>query len=438
MTTVRVIGAVASKSGITIYLEDGTPKELKKDSYKTNEIMQDLAKPLTRRQVVELDLSKYDPFATVERKSGGFIRFTIEKAKNFLGLSPITGGSIGVTSLADDETLVANVGGKEIPGAQSLAMQVSRAAYGKNYKGFEIFMKRLSDEIENRGHTVQELLRFMEKADLPIAEDGSIIAYKTLRKTTEEGVFVDCHSRKVRQKLGSRVSMPMKDVDDSRRTQCSTGLHIARRTYLRWFSGDVIVLVKIDPCDVIAVPLGEPDKMRVMAYHIVALLSQEADKHIRSQSMEQNDEVAKTLADIIVGDHIGVTEEVRIGELKKDAESEYDKEIDVEEKEDIEPFLGAGNNGMAAALTDDSDGGSVDLKALNEKITEAKEESQEKPKRKKTANPTRKPAKALTEAQKKREKAYKAVMKGMSQREAAKTFNVCAKTLRKMIKDRSE
>jgi hypothetical protein len=124
--------------------------------------------------------------------------------------------------------------------------------------------------------------------------------------------IVDCHSKKVKQKLGSRVVMDPKLVDPSRRTECSSGLHIARRGYLNHFSGDTIMMVKIAPEDVIAVPMGEPDKMRVAAYHIVGQIPPNVHAALRSNRPMTGDSTAsKMLADVLAGNHVPVLEEVR-------------------------------------------------------------------------------------------------------------------------------
>lgn len=447
MSKIRIVGAVASKSGITLYLADGEQIELQKNSHRTNEIMKAIAKPLAKKKIVDLDLAEYSAHAMIEKKTGGLIRFVKEKVSNFLGLDVISGGSLGVVPVKSDETIVAVVAGKKIPGMAALDRQIEHAAFTKDCKGFTLFMERLASVIDERGHSVQELLNFMQRADLPIADDGTIVAYKTLCwGDRDKGVFVDKHTRKIKQRVGSRVSMPLAMVDASRRTECSTGLHIARRRYLTGYYGDLLTLVKIAPEDVIAVPHGEPDKMRAMAYHIVFLLPDEIANLVRKdQPMTEHHLGAKILADIIAGDHVGVLEEVKIGDFKS-TESGREKEVEVVDIADtVQPFLGAGDNGLAAAL-DDSKGVELDIRGLNKQIEDALAEGVETAPKKRRAearkakpvDPTPKPEKAPSDAQRRREEAFKAVVGGMSQREAAKQFNVCAKTLRKMVRERTE
>ncbi|RWJ03430.1 hypothetical protein [Mesorhizobium sp.] len=325
MNKIRIASAIASKHGVTLYLEDGKVLNLPSDSWKTKAILDEVLGPLARHKVVTIDLDKFSVESAIEKKTNGVIRFFKRAIGALIGgsreseLSSTTSPVAVEAAAPAQEELVAVVktknGDKEIPGVQKLARQMEHAAYNGNAKGLQKFMERIAKVVDQRGHTVQELLTFMERGDLPIADDGSIVAYKILTSTKEAGVFVDGHTKRVRQKLGSRVSMNPKLVDPSRRTQCSAGLHVARRGYLRGFPGDVITLIKIGPEDVIAVPNGEPDKMRVAAYHIVANLPAEVHSILRNnQPMTVNATAAKILADVVAGNHVGILEYVRIGE----------------------------------------------------------------------------------------------------------------------------
>lgn len=200
-----------------------------------------------------------------------------------------------------------------VPGMENLQAQFARAVKLGSAKGAENFIKRIAAVIGERKHTIDELLNFMSKGDLPIADDGSILAYKVLTTGYGEkkGYFVDCHTKSVQQRVGSFVRQL--HYDENRRTQCSTGLHIARRGYLKGFPGNTIVLVKVAPEDVIAVPLGEPDKMRARGYHIVSSVPDNEHATLRANRPLEGTEAKKLLAMAIAGDHIDVIEEVVIG-----------------------------------------------------------------------------------------------------------------------------
>ena len=81
-----------------------------------------------------------------------------------------------------------------------------------NSVGVQAFLARCAQFIDNRQHSVDDLMRFLERGDLPLADDGSIIAYKMLRrKNGSEDIFVDCHSGNIPQRVGS-VSYTHLDV----------------------------------------------------------------------------------------------------------------------------------------------------------------------------------------------------------------------------------
>jgi hypothetical protein len=326
----RVVGAIASLTGITLYLEDGNTHELPTDTVRTKMIMEQIMPFIAKRQVAVLDVDTFSAEALVEKKTGGLIRFmqmAKSKVKSALGFTDsemqtyfpekpdtsfLDNAKPVETRAPKEETIpVAVVAGKIIPGIEALEKQIDYAAYSDNTIGLQRFLERIAAVIDNRGHSTMELLNFMKKGDLPIADDGSIVAYKVLQSKDDR--FVDCHSGRVMQKVGSLVCMAESLVDMDRRTQCSTGLHIARRGYLSGFSGDVMTIVKVAPEAVIAVPSGEPNKMRAAAYHVVAEIPKDLHTLLRSNKpMTSVPAAATLLANVIRGNHVGITEKVEI------------------------------------------------------------------------------------------------------------------------------
>lgn len=203
--------------------------------------------------------------------------------------------------------------GKVITGADRLAGQVKHFSEQKNPEGFLRFMQRLSTVVEKRRHSVDELLDFLSKADLPIANDGCIVAYKRLC-VFEGEIMVDSHSRKVKQRVGSHVFMAENLVDHDRTRECSNGLHIGRRDYMGSFSGDTIIICKIAPEDVITVPRDYGgSKMRCCGYHIVHRLNDAAfNLACSNQSPLKNEATAAIMTAILNGNHVPVIEKVEI------------------------------------------------------------------------------------------------------------------------------
>ena len=200
--------------------------------------------------------------------------------------------------------------GAVVPGVEKIKSQLTKATKLGSTIGVENFLKRVGAVISKRKHSIEDLLSFMERGDLPIADDGSILIYKVLDKTSKENVFADCRTKKVEQWVGAYVCMDESMVDPNRKNECSNGLHVARRGYLGQFSGDVCVLAKVNPEDVIAVPEYDANKMRVCGYHIIGKLSDEDFKRIKSNKALEN---TQQLSKAVNGDHIGIIDVVTIG-----------------------------------------------------------------------------------------------------------------------------
>lgn len=213
------------------------------------------------------------------------------------------------------ETIIAVVDGTVVPGVEKLAGQFEYAAKeGNSTIGMERFLQRLGAVIAQRNHSVADLLKFLERGDLPIADDGSFVAYKILKKNRKTGEgFVDCHSGNVPQKIGSYVHMDHSLVDHNRSNECSNGLHVARRGYIGHFHGDVCTLIKVNPEDVIAVPNYDANKMRVCGYHIIDLIADEDYRKLsRNNAMTDNMAAKIQLGKALAGDHVGILERVKI------------------------------------------------------------------------------------------------------------------------------
>lgn len=209
------------------------------------------------------------------------------------------------------DTIIAVTDGKVIPGMEKIKTQFSRAAKLGSTTGVENFLRRLGSVIETRSHSVEDLLKFMERGDLPIAEDGSILIYKVLNRVS--GGFADCHTGRVKQWVGAYVCMDSSLVDHNRNNECSNGLHVARRGYVKEFSGSACVLAKLAPEDVIAVPSYDANKMRVCGYHIIAELTQAQYTLLNKNKPITDDPEGKVLlGKALAGQHIGKTHEVRI------------------------------------------------------------------------------------------------------------------------------
>lgn len=237
-------------------------------------------------------------------------------------LHAIVGNSVGTeraefhTPLDESkETIVAvhTETGAIVPDAHKLARHLRQSEKLQNYAGFQKFIERLSAIIDQRGHSVEDLMKFIEHGDLPIADDGSIVIYKKLNRHGP-GVFTDVHTGKIKQKVGAYVYLLPHLVDPNRRNSCSNGLHVGVMSYVRSFSGNVTIMAKLRPEDVFAVPEYEHTKMRVAGYHIVAELPDRLRSLVdQGVSISVDPDGAKLLHAVLRGEHIGITQLVEVG-----------------------------------------------------------------------------------------------------------------------------
>lgn len=138
------------------------------------------------------------------------------------------------------------------------------------FSDLKAFFKNL---IENPSRTsMQSLWRFLEKNHFPITPDGCFIAYKGV-----SGDFKDLHTGTFDNSVGRVVKVRRNEVDEDIRQQCSRGLHVASYNYAhRLYGGGYVIEVKVNPRDVVAVPIGETDeKMRVCQYKSVGISQHE-------------------------------------------------------------------------------------------------------------------------------------------------------------------
>lgn len=140
-----------------------------------------------------------------------------------------------------------------------------------------------------RPEAVLELYDFLEATHLPIAADGSFYAYKKVRED-----LTDIYTGTFSNAPGEVVEMPREDVDDNREQTCSTGLHFAGYDYLPYYGighGTTIVLVKVDPADVVAIPTDyNNQKGRAWRYEVVAEIGHNVPEEDRIEGSWYEDE----------------------------------------------------------------------------------------------------------------------------------------------------
>ena len=134
----------------------------------------------------------------------------------------------------------------------------------------------LNNLMENPSKTaVSELYGFLENNKLPLTQDGHFLAYKMVKKDSE-GHFRDLHTGTVLNDVGCRVKMKRYNVDDNRNNTCSFGLHFCSKEYFGVMGYTNIVILKINPKDVVSIPSDyNNSKGRCCEYLVVDEFTQE-------------------------------------------------------------------------------------------------------------------------------------------------------------------
>ena len=155
---------------------------------------------------------------------------------------------------------------------------------------FQPLVNFLNNLMENPSmQSQQELYDFLEHEHLPITEDGCFLAYKAVRAD-----YMDKYAGKFRNKVGDVCKMIRAKVDDNRGRGCSQGLHAGALNYVASYgsvdAGDRIVIVKINPRDVVSVPSDcNCEKLRTCQYEVVGEYQGELLKPLYSSNFAEDD-----------------------------------------------------------------------------------------------------------------------------------------------------
>lgn len=360
---VTVVSLHSTPTEVTLFTNRGERIALPADEKRTGHIVEKVIEALAKGERITVDLTEHKMkiFSTYQEKVGGLVKFfrVAKKALTGIDTPNLTYERIKEIALPpimlddpwalDSETTVVAVieptptptpieqmielgaaqrepeavfASEKAPepvkepailvGAEKIANQIQHGAK-HDPKAVAAFMERVA-RLPAR-HTAQELLDFLNQGDLPLTEDGCIVAYKRLNRLyNKPGFFVDSHTGKVTQRVGSRVFMNPQLVDPDRRNQCSNGLHVGQRSYMKNFSGNAILIIIVAPEDVIAVPQDyNGSKMRCCGYDIVAEVNEAGFGLLcRDKPMTDDPEMAAVLGMVIKRQHMPLDASVQI------------------------------------------------------------------------------------------------------------------------------
>ena len=304
----QVVSMLVSSDKITLFTMTGELIEVKNDGdYDTAKIAEYLTPRLSGTNSVELNLADYSKVAKIlpaDLEAHGIEVTQVINGREVQGIFYPRKVAVSV-----------NVGGEKvnIPDIENLLGHIQRAS-AEQSPSVANFLKRLAPVLQKRKHSGEDLMKFIKLSEMPLTNDGRIIAYKRVNKA-EQDYFKDCHTGLVKQRVGSRVIMKVDLVDSSRHNSCSTGLHVANLGYMKGFNGAHTLIVLVNPEDFIAVPVGEDTKARVCAYEIIGTMSNSAHDKVNTGSHVQGDITLKQLIkNAVEGNHIRPFEEIEVGE----------------------------------------------------------------------------------------------------------------------------
>lgn len=154
--------------------------------------------------------------------------------------------------------------------------------------------------------SIDDLYRWVNNGDLVIDDDGDFVAYKGVygsdeRFSTHSGTaFVDGIeiNGRIPYVDGSIVTMPRSSVGDNRDIACSTGLHAGTYRYASGY-GDTLILVKINPRDVVSVPNDSSgQKLRVSRLVVLNETTERLESRYVKTNVVPADELPETVEDV--------------------------------------------------------------------------------------------------------------------------------------------
>lgn len=214
------------------------------------------------RVTIHKDDPRFDNFKTL------IIDGKYSAAENLDVKTTVSSFAVGAVSIVDGVGTI-KLGASSYPLPDVIVKRIIKMVDG----GFDStpLLKFLTNLYENPAKSaVDELFLFLDQTELPITEDGHFIAYKIVRND-----YKDIYSGTFDHSIGKVVSMPRFAVDDNRSNTCSAGLHFCSRTYLAHYGSghrdkDRCVLVKINPADVVSIPVDYNNaKGRTCKYEVV-------------------------------------------------------------------------------------------------------------------------------------------------------------------------
>lgn len=291
----KLVSMIVGDDKLTLITIEGEIIDIQNgDMYDTGKMVDELTPKLTGLAAVEVDLDDYLSIKQAlfpdDFEDDGQIIVRVVEGKEIKGIFFPLKIEVAVKN-GDGEVIV--------PDVQNLTPQMNRAI-DTNSPSVRNFLNRITPVIKDRLHSAEDLMQFIKKSDLPLTDAGEIIAYKRVNKKGND--YVDCHTGKVIQNIGSRVYTDAEKVDPDRTRSCSNGLHVGSLQFMKSFTGAHTLVCVVKPEDFIAVPQYDTTKCRVCEYRVIGVLSNADRDTINSGKHITTKGFGKLIADAVAGD----------------------------------------------------------------------------------------------------------------------------------------
>lgn len=279
------ISYILTPDSVTVIIK-GIPKTVTSDHENFDNIVDALAKQDVR------PLSEEDVLCMIN-----VLNKADEVAKELNMSGSANNGDFKLSVNTNIGTVTATVKGYIYPLPSSIVKQiVALANRSGNIKALTEFVGNLMENPDME--IAKDLFDFLQSCKLALTPDGCFLAYKKVN-----GQWKDSHTNTIDNSIGAYVSIPRWAVVRDRSVTCSRGLHVASWNYAQGFSGTHMVVVKVNPKDVVSVPTDyNNEKMRVCAYQVIREVGNEK---LESEVYENAMEAPKTHTRIEPGDEHG-------------------------------------------------------------------------------------------------------------------------------------
>lgn len=193
----------------------------------------------------------------------------------------------------------------------------------------------------NQSETVRNgLYDWIQQQELSIAPDGSFYGYKGVDDNLRSihkgpGIVNDVEQTgALDNSPGNVLEVARSYVDDNASNYCSTGLHVGTKQYAKSW-GSRVVLVKVDPRNVVQIPTDGHYKLRTSKYEVIEELRVEAypkvydnitaNIQVRDNTVPISDIVANAITANVIQSGSITAGVLRAGQVGRDSKGRFVK-----------------------------------------------------------------------------------------------------------------